>query len=89
MSDHHDVSKELAPLTDQDLTNLGTALGLYYSSVDRMRDKLNGVVNAWLNEKDNVVTISSPPSWATLVKALRDNNHHGLAQDIENKFTNN
>ena len=47
------------------------------------QDKLNGLVNAWLNGVDEVVT---PPTWALLVEALREMGHNGVANKIEREF---
>ena len=46
-------------------------------------DKLNDMVAAWLNGEDDVVT---PPTWATLVEALREIGQNGVADNIQTRF---
>ena len=63
--------------------DLDGALGLRYSSLQWMSSVIiNEVVAAWLNEKDHVLTVSGPPSWGSLARALEDIDQHGLAHRI-------
>ena len=81
---HFEVVKALDTLLPQDLNTLGTTLGLSYARVKNMeQDKLNGLVDAWLNGVDDIVT---PPTWALLVKALREMGQNGVANEIERGF---
>ena len=78
---HLQVTKALRTLLHPDLNTLGTALGLSYTLVKNMEhDKLNDMVAAWLRGDDDVVT---PPTWATLVEALREIGKNGVADEIE------
>ena len=81
---HFQVTKALSTLLHPDLNTLGTALGLSFTRVKNMeQDKLNDMVAAWLNGDDDVVT---PPTWATLVEALREIGKNGVADEIERTY---
>ena len=80
MADHYAVTKHLRQLSNLDLIGVGGALGLYYPHLRKMNPLLEELVAAWLNREDNV---SGDPSWASLIKALRDINQPGIAQKIE------
>ena len=68
----------------KDLKSLGEALGLRYTTLDRMTsDSLcEGLVLAWLNQQDNVMKESGKPTWESLMRALRTIGHGELAQQI-------
>ena len=83
MADHYIVTKHLRDLSnDSDLIGLGGALGLYYPDLRRMNPLLEELVAAWLRQ-DNVMSASGDPSWASLIKALQETNHPGIAKKIE------
>ena len=82
MADHYTVTKHLRDLSNEDLIKVGEALGLYYPDLKRMKDLPGDMVAAWLNKKDNVLSASGEPSWASLIKALRDINQPGIARKI-------
>ena len=81
-NDHPNIVEALKSLSNTDLMSLGTALGLLYATVRKMDNKLDEMVDAWINERDNVPNTSSPPTWAGLVKALRKIGHNGVANRI-------
>ena len=81
---HSQVTEALKNLLHSDLNTLGTALGLSFTRVKNMeQDKLNGMVAAWLSGVDDVVI---PPTWATLVEALRKLGQNGVADEIERTY---
>ena len=84
MDDHFEVTQYLETLPSKDLKSLGGALGLRYTTLDKMTsDALcNELVLAWLNQQDNVMKKSGKPTWESLMKALRTIGHEGLAQKI-------
>ena len=80
--DHYEVCQSLRNLNDRDLVELGQALGLSYTTLERMKNVLEEMVAAWLNRRDNVLSRSGEPTWAKLSEALKDIRHTGIAQDI-------
>ena len=84
MADHYSVTKHLKDLSNEELMDLGGALGLHYSSLRSMSQPLlNEMVAAWLNGKDNVLSSTySDRSWSSLSQALQDINQPGIAQKI-------
>ena len=85
MADHKAVSQCLDDLTNEDLIVLGTELGLKYPRLKRMRFLLGDMVAAWLNREDYVLASSGPPSWASLMAALRNIGMIGIATAIQSK----
>ena len=83
MADHFTITEHLRDLNNEDLMRVGGALGLYYPHMHRMNPLLEELVAAWLNREDNVLSASGHPSWASLIKALRDIHQPGIAQEIE------
>ena len=64
---------------------LGLKLGLLYSTLQKVKEDLNGVdqckremLAAWLQGKDK----SKDRTWSTIVDALHGIDHHSLADDI-------
>ena len=83
MTDHYAITKHLRDLSNEDLMDLGGALGLCYSHLRNMcRPLLGEMVAAWLKREDNVLSATGEPSWASLVQALTDIHQLGIAKDI-------
>ena len=40
------------------------------------------LVAAWLNGEDHIIEVSGPPSWSSLIAALRDINQPGIADGM-------
>ena len=83
----HQISSYLHELPNDVLIYLGLALGLSYSKLKRLessRTFLLDMLSMWLREEDNVIKVG-PPTWRTLVKALREETimQTGIAQTIE------
>ena len=77
--DHFEVCQSLKRLNDKELIQLGTALGLFYSELKKMKDLPGEMVDAWLKGMDNVLKKSGPPSWTSLIKALESIDQEGVA----------
>ena len=85
ISDHFEVAECLKyHLNKEELIQLGGALGLHYSNLEKMkcsdRSLCDELVFAWLNEEDDVMLRSGKPSWESLMTALRT---MGFAQWIQ------
>ena len=80
-ADHFKVCKCLKALNNEQLRELGTALGLDYAHLQRMNTLPGDMVDAWLKCMDNVLK-SDPPSWTSLIKALESINQAGVASTI-------
>ena len=70
--DYFEVCKSLKVLKNEELIELGTALGLDYTNLKRMKDLPGDMVHAWLNGMDYVLKKSGLPSWTSLVLALEN-----------------
>ena len=85
-SDLHQISIYLHDLPYESLLLLGLALGLSYTKLRRLEKAtfLLDMLSMWLREEDDVMEFG-PPTWKTLVKALRDKTvgQNGRAQTIE------
>ena len=79
--DHFDVCKSLKLLNNEELRKLGTALGLLYPNLKRMTNLPDEMVDAWLKGMDNVLK-KSPPSWTSLINALKEIDQEGVASTI-------
>ena len=85
--DLHQLSIYLHQVPNEDLIRLGLALGLNYDKLKRLEGRGNfllDMLSMWLRGEDNVTKVG-PPTWKTLVKALRVKtvSHNGIAQSIE------
>ena len=85
--DLHQLSIYLHQVPNEDLIRLGLALGLNYDKLKRLEGRgtfLLDMLSMWLRGEDNVTKVG-PPTWKTLVKALREKTvtHNGIAQSIE------
>ena len=85
LSAHYKVASYLRKLDDRQIRYVGGALGLAFSTLDKMKDVPSEVAAAWLIRQDNVTTVSGEPTWRSLVNALRKEGQEGTATDIEEK----
>ena len=76
------MDTSLNTLDENQLIKLGTALGLFYPNLKKMKPLLGDMVHAWLNKADNVTNTSGTPSWKSLTKALEDIGQGGVASAI-------
>ena len=82
MADHHDVCQELKGLSQEELINLGGALGLLYPRLKQMTPLPEEMVAAWLSKKDNVLKRTGQPTWRSLVDALKRTGQADIAHKI-------
>ena len=83
MADHFAVTRHLRDMNNEELTDLGGALGLRYSNLRNMsRPLLGEMVAAWLNGEDMVLATTGNPSWASLRQALQKIDQLGIAEKI-------
>ena len=82
VDDHFKITEYLRSLNTEDLIRLGGALGLHYTTMEKMKSLCNSLVLAWLNQQDNVMKRSGIPTWESLIKALRTIGHEGVARAI-------
>ena len=86
---HFKVCMILKVLDDKSLINLGAALGLPYSNLTRMKSLPDEMVNAWLNEADNVTQSSGIPCSTSLSTALKAIGQSGVASKVKTAGKNN
>ena len=80
---HFKVCKILKVLDNRSLIDLGTALGLSYSNLTRMKSLPDEMVNAWLNEADDVTRTSGIPCSTSLSTALEAIGQSGVASKVK------
>ena len=74
-------------MDNEQLINLGGALGLRYTTLGRMKTLPNEMVAAWLRREEGVLKRSGEPTYERLAEALEDMDQNGLATDIrEQKY---
>ena len=90
MEDLHEVTTYFIHLTKDEIYSLGMALGLFDCTLSELADSsvqryLSHMLKAWLRRQDNVDRKSGPPTWNSLVKALRADTvrQTGIANMIE------
>ena len=87
MSDLIEITKYLGDMDNEQLINLGGALGLRYTTLSRMKTLPNEMVAAWLRREEGVLKRSGEPTYERLAEALEDMDQTGLAKDIrEQKY---
>lgn len=80
-----EARKLLKCLTNTDIIVVGFELGLHFPHLKSMKEKilLDEMVSCWLQEDDNVRVKSGPPSWESLVGALKRAGLDEIAEDVE------
>ena len=79
------MKRYLKSLSNTGIINVGVNLGLDYNSLKNVReDVMNEMISCWRREDDDVITTSGRPSWLSLVKALEEEGHNGVAAKIKN-----
>ena len=87
MSDLFEITKYLGDMDNEQLINLGGALGLRYTTLGRMKTLPNEMVAAWLRREEGVLKRSGEPTYERLAEALEEMDQTGLAKDIrEQKY---
>ena len=72
-------------LDNEQIVQVGLALGMNYAKLKRMRSLPGDMVAAWLRREDDVVEVSGVPTWKVLSEALKDTGQTGLAKKIQQK----
>ena len=85
MRDHYDISSYLFDLDNEQIVQVGLALGMNYAKLKRMRSLPGDMVAAWLRREDDVLEVSGVPTWKVLSEALKDTGQTGLAMKIQQK----
>ena len=80
---HYEISRCLDDLDNQQLVQVGLALGMNYAKLKRMRSLPGDMVAAWLRREDDVLGVSGVPTWRALSEALKDVGQTGLAVKIQ------
>ena len=83
MRDHYRVCSVLMDLDNQQIIQVGLALGMNYAKLRRMSSLPGDMVAAWLRREDDVLEVSGAPTWKTLSEALKDVGQTGLALKIQ------
>ena len=87
MDDLYEVTKYLGDMDNEQLINLGGALGLRYTTLGRMKSLPNDMVAAWLRREEGVLKRSGEPNYEKLAEALDEMEQNGLAKDVrEQKY---
>ena len=85
MRDHYEISSYLFDLDNEQIVQVGLALGMNYAKLKRMRSLPGDMVAAWLRREDDVLEVSGVPTWKVLSGALKDTGQTGLAMKIQQK----
>ena len=85
MRHHYEISSHLSDLDNQQLVQVGLALGMNYAKLKRMRSLPGDMVAAWLRREDDVLDVSGVPTWKVLSESLKDVGQTGLAMKIRQK----
>ena len=80
MSHLYEVYKYISVMDNDQIKILGGAFGLGFPKLSRMSNPPIDVVAAWLRREDNV---NDPPTWKSLIKALREVGQNGIAEIVE------
>ena len=83
MRHHYEISNYLKDLDDQQIVQVGLALGMNYAKLKRMRSLPGDMVVAWLRREDDVLEVSGAPTWKVLSEALKDVGQTGLALKVQ------
>lgn len=85
MSSCYDVETYLDCIPPEGLINLGSALGLSFHKLQRLKHQDNlcySIVSSWLREEGNVLERSGKPSWESLAAALERIGQNGIMRKI-------
>ena len=85
MKDHFEINRHLMDLDNEQIVQVGLALGMNYAKLKRMRSLPGDMVAAWLRREDDVLEVSGVPTWKVLSEALKDIGQTGLAMKIQQK----
>lgn len=83
---HCTIVQCLRNVGKEDITDVGMALGLHYSSLKEMQRFPHDMVLAWLQQKDSVAETTGNPTAGVLIQALMDSQLKGIADIVKSKF---
>ena len=83
IKNHYEISRCLSDLDDQQIVQVGLALGMNYAKLNRMKSLPGDMVAAWLRREEDVLEVSGVPTWKGLSEALKDVGQTGLAVKIQ------
>ena len=81
------VGRYIQELDNEEITRLGTALGLNYAKLCRKSSNPNyymEFIEAWRRQEDNVNKTSGEPSWESLAWGLGEIGQNGIKKRILN-----
>ena len=76
----------LLDLDNQQIVQVGLALGMNYAKLKRMRSLPGDMVAAWLRREDDILEVGGVPTWKVLSETLKDVGQTGLAMKIQQKY---
>ena len=78
------MKKYTNDLNQQEVEDLGSALGLYVKTFNRTSPQtIHGdTIKAWLNRKDNVIKTCGSTTWRALAKGFQAVEQHGCVEKI-------
>ncbi|MCL1080157.1 hypothetical protein D5R81_19150 [Parashewanella spongiae] len=85
-NDFASVSKILMRLPIGDLSELLIALGVSFSTIDKLNKNRDYMVIRWIDATDGVLQYSKYPCYNVLSQALCQNGHWGLAEEIAKTY---
>ena len=83
MKYHYEISRYLMDLDNQQIVQVGLALGMNYAKLKKMRSLPDDMVAAWLRREDDVLEVSGVPTWKGLTGALKDVGQNGIAIKVQ------
>ena len=83
MKDHYFITRCLGDLDNEQIVQVGLALGMNYAKLKRMSSLPEDMVAAWLRREDDVLEASGVPTLKALSEALKDVGQTGLAMKIQ------
>ena len=86
MKHHFEINRHLMDLDNEQIVQVGLALGMNYAKLKRMRSLPGDMVAAWLRREDDVLEVSGVPTWKVLSEALKDIGQTGLAMKLQHKY---
>ena len=85
MKHHFEITHRLRDLDNDQIVDVGTALGIKHPKLKRMRSLPGDMVAAWLRREDDVLDVGDP-SWKVLSEVLKNCGQKGLAREIQRKY---
>ena len=84
MKNHFEVKKYTNVLNQQEVKDLGLALGLYITTFNTMSPQTihGATIEAWLQKRDNVIKTCGTTTWRALAKGFQVVEQHGCVEKI-------